>query len=195
MAPDRVVDVQALAGDRVDNVPGAPGIGIKTAALLINEYGDLDTLLARAGEITQPKRREALIEQCRSDPLSQAAGDAGRSRAAGGDAGRAGGAASREAAPLHGFPRPDGVPHPDQARGRGAEDRRTGRRGAGACRGRRAGGRRDRATARTPAARGRPAAFDTAAYECVRDAGALQPLDRPDPRARPCRRRYRDHQP
>lgn len=61
--PERVVDVQALAGDSVDNVPGAPGIGIKTAALLINEYGDLDTLLARAGEIKQPKRRETLIEK------------------------------------------------------------------------------------------------------------------------------------
>ncbi len=60
--PERVIDVQALAGDSVDNVPGAPGIGIKTAALLINEYGDLDTLLARAGEIKQPKRRESLIE-------------------------------------------------------------------------------------------------------------------------------------
>ncbi len=60
--PDRVVDVQALAGDSVDNVPGAPGIGLKTAALLINEYGSLDELLARAGEIRQPKRREALIE-------------------------------------------------------------------------------------------------------------------------------------
>ena len=62
VGPDRVVDVQALAGDSVDNVPGAPGIGIKTAALLINEYGDLDTLLARAGEIKQPKRRETLLE-------------------------------------------------------------------------------------------------------------------------------------
>jgi DNA polymerase-1 len=60
--PDRVVDVQALAGDSVDNVPGAPGIGIKTAALLINEFGDLETLLARADEIKQPKRREALVE-------------------------------------------------------------------------------------------------------------------------------------
>lgn len=58
--PERVVDVQALAGDSVDNVPGAPGIGIKTAALLINEYGDLETLLERAGEIKQPKRRETL---------------------------------------------------------------------------------------------------------------------------------------
>jgi len=60
VGPERVVDVQALAGDSVDNVPGAPGIGIKTAALLINEYGDLETLLARAGEIKQPKRREVL---------------------------------------------------------------------------------------------------------------------------------------
>ena len=58
--PDKVTDVQALAGDATDNVPGAPGIGIKTAAQLIGEYGDLDTLLARAGEIKQPKRRETL---------------------------------------------------------------------------------------------------------------------------------------
>ncbi|MDO9430473.1 MAG: DNA polymerase I [Phenylobacterium sp.] len=60
--PNKVVDVQALCGDSVDNVPGAPGIGVKTAALLINEYGDLDTLLARASEIKQPKRRDTLIE-------------------------------------------------------------------------------------------------------------------------------------
>ncbi|WP_312166404.1 DNA polymerase I [Phenylobacterium sp.] len=59
--PEKVVDVQALCGDSVDNVPGAPGIGVKTAALLINEYGDLDTLLARAEEIKQPKRRDTLI--------------------------------------------------------------------------------------------------------------------------------------
>ena len=62
VAPNRVIDVQSLCGDSVDNVPGAPGIGIKTAALLIQEYGDLDTLLARAGEIKQPKRREALTD-------------------------------------------------------------------------------------------------------------------------------------
>ncbi len=60
--PDRVIDVQSLAGDSVDNVPGVPGIGVKTAAQLITEYGDLDTLLERAGEIKQPKRREKLIE-------------------------------------------------------------------------------------------------------------------------------------
>ena len=58
--PAKVVEVQALAGDAVDNVPGVPGIGVKTAALLINEYGDLETLLERAGEIKQPKRRESL---------------------------------------------------------------------------------------------------------------------------------------
>ncbi|MBL4907581.1 MAG: DNA polymerase I, partial [Sneathiella sp.] len=62
VAPDRVIDIQALAGDSVDNVPGVPGIGVKTAALLINEYGDLDTLLARAGEIKQKGRREKLLE-------------------------------------------------------------------------------------------------------------------------------------
>ena len=61
VTPDKVVEVQALIGDSVDNVPGAPGIGPKTAAQLIGEYGDLDTLLARAGEIKQPKRRETLI--------------------------------------------------------------------------------------------------------------------------------------
>ncbi|MCB9958881.1 MAG: DNA polymerase I [Rhodospirillaceae bacterium] len=60
--PDKVVDVQSLAGDSTDNVPGVPGIGIKTAAQLIAEYGDLDTLLARADEIKQPKRRQNLID-------------------------------------------------------------------------------------------------------------------------------------
>ena len=69
--PERVVDVQALAGDSVDNVPGAPGIGIKTAALLINEYGDLDTLLARAEEIKQPKRRQTLIDHAEQIRLSR----------------------------------------------------------------------------------------------------------------------------
>ena len=59
--PEKVRDVQALAGDSTDNIPGVPGIGIKTAAELINEYGDLDTLLGKAEEIKQPKRRENLI--------------------------------------------------------------------------------------------------------------------------------------
>lgn len=61
VTPDKMIDLQALIGDSVDNVPGAPGIGPKTAAQLLDEYGDLDTLLARAGEIKQPKRRETLI--------------------------------------------------------------------------------------------------------------------------------------
>jgi DNA polymerase-1 len=60
--PDKVVDVQALAGDSTDNVPGAPGIGVKTAAQLITEYGSLEALLERAGEIKQPKRRETLTK-------------------------------------------------------------------------------------------------------------------------------------
>ncbi|MEP3045234.1 MAG: DNA polymerase I [Roseibium sp.] len=62
VGPDKVIEVQSLAGDSVDNVPGVPGIGLKTAALLINEFGDLETLLARATEIKQNKRRENLIE-------------------------------------------------------------------------------------------------------------------------------------
>ncbi len=62
VTPDKVIQVQALAGDSTDNVPGVRGIGIKTAAELINAYGDVETLLARAGEIKQNKRRETLIE-------------------------------------------------------------------------------------------------------------------------------------
>ena len=59
--PDKVVDVQALAGDSIDNVPGVPGIGIKTAAELINQFGSLDEVLTKAGEIKQNKRRETLL--------------------------------------------------------------------------------------------------------------------------------------
>jgi DNA polymerase-1 len=62
MGPEKVVEIQALAGDSVDNVPGAPGIGIKTAVTLLTEFGDLDTLLARAGEVKQDKRRQTLID-------------------------------------------------------------------------------------------------------------------------------------
>src|SRR6204780_4233573 len=68
--PEKVVEVQALAGDSTDNVPGVPGIGIKTAAQLIVEYGDLEMLLQRAGEIKQPKRREALIENAEKARIS-----------------------------------------------------------------------------------------------------------------------------
>ncbi len=69
--PDRVIDVQALAGDSADNVPGVPGIGVKTAAQLINEFGTLESLLERAHEIKQPKRREALIEHAENARLSK----------------------------------------------------------------------------------------------------------------------------
>ena len=69
--PDKVIDIQALAGDSTDNVPGVPGIGIKTAAQLIDEYGDLDSLLARASEIKQPKRRQNLIENAELARISR----------------------------------------------------------------------------------------------------------------------------
>jgi DNA polymerase-1 len=71
VTPDKVVDVQALAGDSTDNVPGVPGIGYKTAAQLINEYGDLETLLSRASEIKQQKRRESLIENIEMARISK----------------------------------------------------------------------------------------------------------------------------
>ncbi|QWG18063.1 DNA polymerase I [Bradyrhizobium sediminis] len=69
--PEKVVEVQALAGDSTDNVPGVPGIGVKTAAQLIAEYGDLETLLKHAGEIKQPKRREALIGNAEKARISR----------------------------------------------------------------------------------------------------------------------------
>lgn len=71
VGPERVVDVQALAGDSTDNVPGVPGIGVKTAAQLIQAYGDLDSLLARASEIKQPKRRQSLIDFAEQARLSR----------------------------------------------------------------------------------------------------------------------------
>src|SRR5437773_4144628 len=69
--PEKVIEVQALIGDSTDNVPGVPGIGVKTAAQLIGEYGDLETLLERAGEIKQEKRRQSLIEHAESARLSK----------------------------------------------------------------------------------------------------------------------------
>jgi DNA polymerase I len=69
--PCKVVDVQALAGDSIDNVPGVPGIGVKTGAQLITEYGDLETLLERAGEIKQQKRRENLLRYAEQARLSR----------------------------------------------------------------------------------------------------------------------------
>jgi len=69
--PGKMIEVQALIGDSTDNVPGVPGIGVKTAAQLIGEYGDLETLLTRAGEIKQEKRRQALIDNAERARLSK----------------------------------------------------------------------------------------------------------------------------
>ena len=69
--PNKVIEVQALIGDSTDNVPGVPGIGPKTAAQLISEYGDLETLLLRASEIKQDKRRQALIDNADKARLSK----------------------------------------------------------------------------------------------------------------------------
>ncbi len=71
VTPDKVIEVQALCGDAVDNVPGVPGIGVKTAAELINTYGDVETLLARTAEIRQPKRREALEQNAELARISR----------------------------------------------------------------------------------------------------------------------------
>src|SRR6187431_2005 len=69
--PEKVIEVQSLIGDSTDNVPGVPGIGVKTAAQLIGEYGDLETLLVRAGEIKQEKRRQSLIEHAEKARISR----------------------------------------------------------------------------------------------------------------------------
>ena len=71
VGPEKVIEVQALIGDTSDNVPGVPGIGVKTAAQLITEYGDLETLLKRAGEIKQEKRRQTLIENAEKARISK----------------------------------------------------------------------------------------------------------------------------
>ena len=71
VGPDKVIDVQALCGDSVDNVPGVPGIGVKTAAELINTYGDVENLLAHATEIKQPKRRQSLIDYAEQARISK----------------------------------------------------------------------------------------------------------------------------
>ena len=71
VGPQHVIDVQALAGDTSDNVPGVPGVGIKTAAQLITQYGNLETLLERASEIKQPKRRDNLINYAEMARLSK----------------------------------------------------------------------------------------------------------------------------
>ena len=69
--PEKMIDLQSLTGDSTDNVPGVPGIGPKTAAALLEEYGDLDTLLARAGEIKQEKRRQGILDNIEKIHLSK----------------------------------------------------------------------------------------------------------------------------
>ncbi len=69
--PEKVIEVQALIGDSTDNVPGVPGIGVKTAAQLINQYGDLETLLRNASQIKQEKRRQALIDNAELARISK----------------------------------------------------------------------------------------------------------------------------
>ncbi len=71
VGPEKVIEVQALIGDSSDNVPGVPGIGVKTAAQLIVEYGDLETLLLRAGEIKQDKRRQTLLDNAEIARISK----------------------------------------------------------------------------------------------------------------------------
>ncbi len=158
--PERVVDVQALAGDSVDNVPGAPGIGIKTAALLINEYGDLETLLERAEEIKQPKRRQTLIDNADQIRLSKRLVTLDCDMDLDFTLDRSGGAGPG-AGDAAGVPGGDGVPH------RHAPDRRrAGRRGPG-DRGPRAGRRTSPASPRRYRSTPMP-------MNCVRDAAALQ---------------------
>ncbi|PLP56456.1 DNA polymerase I [Mesorhizobium loti] len=69
--PEKMIDLQALTGDSVDNVPGVPGIGPKTAAQLLEQFGDLDTLLARAGEIKQDKRRQSIVDNADKARISR----------------------------------------------------------------------------------------------------------------------------
>ncbi len=71
VTPDKMIDLQALTGDSVDNVPGVPGIGPKTAAQLLGQFGDLDTLLARAGEIKQDKRRQSIVDHADNARISR----------------------------------------------------------------------------------------------------------------------------
>ena len=127
--PEKVIEVQALIGDSTDNVPGVPGIGVKTAAQLIGEYGDLETLLARAGEIKQEKRRQSLIDNAELARLSKRLVTLDDQRQARRAARRPRGARARLQAPGR-LPQGDGVQHADAARG-GVFRHRRGRDRAG----------------------------------------------------------------
>ena len=130
VGPDKVIEVQALIGDSRDNVPGVPGIGVKTAAQLIGEYGDLETLLKRAGEIKQDKRRQIADRQRRDRAHLQTPGDARPERAAR----RAGRRPRRARARLQAsdrLPQGDGVLHHHAPRRR--KERHRCERGRGGC--------------------------------------------------------------
>ncbi len=128
VGPDKVIEVQALIGDSSDNVPGVPGIGVKTAAQLIGEYGDLETLLKRAKEIKQDKRRAVADRQCRAGAHLEAPGHARPERAARCAGGRARGARARLQASDR-LPEGDGVQHHHAPRRREERHRRVAGRG------------------------------------------------------------------
>ena len=116
--PEKMIDLQALTGDSVDNVPGVPGIGPKTAAQLLEQFGDLDTLLARAGEIKQDKRRQSIIDNADKARISRELVTAEERRAGGRRAGRFR-ASSAERTETDRVPEDDGVflAHPPRRRG------------------------------------------------------------------------------
>ena len=115
--PEKVIEVQALIGNSTDNVPGVPGIGVKTAAQLIGEYGDLETLLSARREIKQEKRRQSLIEQRREGAAVEKARHARRPRQARCADQRSRRARARLQA-AHRLSQGDGVQLADAARGR-----------------------------------------------------------------------------
>ena len=125
--PEKVIEVQSLIGDSTDNVPGVPGIGVKTAAQLIGEYGDLETLLKRAKEIKQDKRRQTLIDNAemariskRLVTLDQNVRSTWRSTSS---------RCMSRITSTDRVPQGDGVQHHDASRRRGGRDRRQRSRG------------------------------------------------------------------
>ncbi len=168
VTPDKVIDIQALAGDSTDNVPGVPGIGVKTAAELINTYGSLEELLARAGEIKQPKRRENLLANAELARISKKLVTLSCDVPLETLAGRTGAAQARCAAPAgvragQRVPRA-GDPHHDAARRRRKRRGSQGRHGAaGRARDRRhgAGGHAEGRAARAAADRCRSISANT----------------------------------
>ena len=128
VGPEKVIEVQALIGDSSDNVPGVPGIGVKTAAQLIGEYGDLETLLKRAKRDQAGQAPAVADRQCRDRAHFEAAGDARPERAAR-RAGRSARGARARLQASDRFPQGDGVQHHHPPRRRKGRDRRQRGRG------------------------------------------------------------------